>query len=556
MTVALKPNVIIAKPMTPTGETSNRQLLNRVLLAALFIVLALAVLTQTSPGIETPNRDYGFYAYIGKQIAKGYLPYRDVWESKPPAIFYLNAFALRLGRGSRWGIWLVEFAFLFSAIAASYHLIKKLWGLLPAIFGVIIWLWGIDFTLQGGNYTEEYPLVLHFLALILLLRLIQTPKHRLFNLTLGLTLSISLLFRPNNAVVEIVSILVFSASLLWKRDFKSFFIAVSWVTLGIAIPLAITSAYFAHHGLFQAMLEASILYNLAYSQAERSATSPLTVGFEYLNLAAWIGLTGYLLILARIKDILKSPHLPLFIVLLIGTPAAVFLSDPAKRNYGHYFMNWLPFIAPLSAFAFHTIQQKLFPPSAPRLPLSAFRLPPSAFRFLPSFLFPLSSFIIALLFLLLSGRASLNYKAFDRLLTSAERELRSPISIYVENHTNPGEYVLFWATHPGENLMSHRDAPYSTLFYPNLVDSEIADRLNDDFFADLQRNRPVLIVDMGRLTIPSLDPAKREEQKAAGVYPTNPPDNLDEVLKFIEDNYYLEAVIKDKPVYRLRGTGE
>jgi hypothetical protein len=134
--------------------------------------------------------------------------------------------------------------------------------------------------------------------------------------------------------------------------------------------------------------------------------------------------------------------------------------------------------------------------------------------------------------------------------------LRSPISIYVENHTEPGETVLFWATHPGENLMSHRDAPYSTLFYPNLVDSEIADRLNDDFFADLQRNRPVLIVDMGRLTIPSLDPAKREEQKAAGVYPTNPPDNLDEVLKFIEDNYYLEAVIKDKPVYRLRGTGE
>ena len=541
MTVALKPNVIIAKPMTPTGETSNRQLLNRVLLAALFIVLALAVLTQTSPGIETPNRDYGFYAYIGKQIAKGYLPYRDVWESKPPAIFYLNAFALRLGRGSRWGIWLVEFVFLFSAIAASYHLLKKLWGLPPAVFGIFTWLWGMDFTLQGGNYTEEYPLAIHFLTLILLLSLIRTPKHRLFNLTLGLLFSISFLFRPNNAVVEIVSILVLGASLLWKRDFKSFFIAVSWVTLGIAIPLAITSAYFAHHGLFQAMLEASILYNLAYSQAERSATSPLTVGFEYLNLAAWIGLTGYLLILARIKDILKSPHLPLFIVLLIGTPAAVFLSDPAKRNYGHYFMNWLPFIGALSAYALHWLLQ-----------VARYKLHVPRYSHLVT---PVS-LLIAFLFFILSGRASLNYKAFDRLLTSAERELRSPISIYVENHTNPGEYVLFWATHPGENLMSHRDAPYSTLFYPNLVDSEIADRLDADFLEDIQRNRPILIVDMGRLTIPSLDPAKREEQKAAGVYPTNPPDNLDEVLKFIEDNYYLEAVIKDKPVYRLRGTGE
>ena len=524
--------------MHPTGEKKTQKTLNRALLVALFFILALTVLTQSNPGIEIPNRDYGFYAYIGKQIAKGYLPYQDVWESKPPAIFYVNAFALRLGRGLRWGIWLVEFAFLFSAIAASHHLIKKLWGDLPALFGIFIWLWGMDFTLQGGNYTEEYPLVIHFLTLILLLRLIQTPKHRLYNLILGLLFSISFLFRPNNAIVEAVTIFVFGVSLLWKREFQAFFTAAFWVALGIILPLAATSAYFAYHGLFHTMLEASILYNLAYSQAELSATSPLNVGFEYLNIAAWVGLTGYLLIIARAKDILKSPYVPLFIVLLIGTPAAVFFSDPAKRNYGHYFMNWLPFIALLSAFTTHTLQEKLLRQKSH-----------------PSFLFPLSSFIIAFLFFILSGRASLNYKAFDRLFTSTERELRSPISIYVENHTEPGETVLFWATHPGENLMSHRDAPYSTLFYPNLVESEIADRLNDDFLEDIQRNRPALIVDMGRLTIPSLDPVKREEQKATGVYPTNPPDNLDEVLKFIEDNYYLEAVIKDKPVYRLHGTG-
>lgn len=530
------------------SESTNRlqRAIQIAVLAALFAVLALIVLAQTNPGAELPSRDYGFYAYIGKQIVKGQLPYRDMWESKPPAIFYLNAFALRLGRGLRWGIWLVEFGFLFSAIAASFSLMKKLWGLPPAIFGILAWLWGMDFTLQGGNYTEEYPLVIHFLALILLLRLIQTPKHRLFNLTLGLTLSISLLFRPNNAIVEIVVILVFGATLLWKRDFRSFFTAVLWVTLGSAIPLAVVSAYFAYYGLFQAMLEASVLYNLTYSAAELTASSPLRVGFQFLNLAAWIGLTGCLLVLVKIKEVLKSPHLPLFLVLLIGAPAAVFLSDPARRNYGHYFMNWLPFIGILAAYALHSILQ------VARYRLQSYKLQVTR----RSLLVTLPSLFLALLFFILSGRAFGYVKAFNRLLFSSEKELRSPVSIYVENHTDPGEYVLFWATHPGENLMSHRDAPYSTLFYPNLVASDIADRLNDDFLADLQRNRPVLIVDMGRLTIPSLDPAKREEQKAMGVYPTHPPDNLDEVLKYIEDNYYLEAVIKDKPVYRLHGTGE
>jgi hypothetical protein len=524
-----------------------------VLLAVLFALLTLIVLTQANPGVEIPTRDYGAYAYIGKQIAKGYLPYRDMWESKPPGIFYLNAFALRLGRGLRWGIWLVEFAFLFSAIAASYHLIKKLWGIAPALFSVFIWLWGMDYTLQGGNFTEEYPLVFHFLALILLLELIRTPKHRLFNFALGLLFSISLLFRPNNAVVEAVTIFVFGVSLLWKRNFKAFFNAVAWVTLGIALPLAVTSAYFAYHGLFQSMLEASLLYSLTYSETELSATSPLKVGFEFLNLAAWIGLIGYLSIILKIKEVLKSPHLPLYIVLLIGTPAAILLSDPARRNYGHYFMNWLPFVGMLSAFAFHSVLQV----ASYMLQVTGYKLQGARTSLLvtrhSSLVIPFS-LLITLIFLVTSGRAVLNFKGFDRFFNSTERELRSPISIYVENHTNPGETVLFWATHPGENLMSRRDAPYSNLFYPNLVDTYITDRLNDDFLEDIQRSRPVLVVDMGRLTIPSLDPAKREEQKAMGVYPTNPPHNLDEVLKFIEDNYYLDAVIKEKPVYRLHGT--
>lgn len=516
-----------------------------IILAILFAVLTLIVLKQANPGIELPNRDYGFYIYIGKLITKGQMPYLDAWDSKPPAIFYLNAFALRLGRGLRWGVWLVEFGFLFSSITASYYLLKKLWGIAPALFGIFVWLWGMDFTLQGGNYTEEYPLLFHFLALTLLLYLIQNPKQILFNLTLGLLFSFSFLFRPNNALVEAVTILVFGITLLWKRDYQAFFTAVLWVTLGIIIPLAVTSAYFAYHGLFYAMFEAAILYNLAYSSTQLTATSPIKVGFEFLNLAAWIGLTGYLLVIAKARSILKSPYLPLYIVLLVGFPIAVFFSDPAKRNYGHYFLNWLPFIALLSAFALHIVLEKLIPHKEEQ-----------PIRTTTSLLLPSSALFVAVLVLVLTGRASAYVKAFDRLFTSSEREVRSPVAIYVDNHTNPGEYVVFWSTNPGENFMARRDAPYAGLYYPHLVQSDVADRLNEAYLEDLKFKKPVLIVDLGRLTVPSLDPAIREDQKAMGVYPTDPPDNLDEVLKFIEANYYLEAVIKEKPIYRLHGTSE
>ncbi|MBE0683128.1 MAG: hypothetical protein IH589_14555 [Anaerolineales bacterium] len=509
-----------------------------ILLASTFAFLSLIVLTQANPGTELPSRDSGFFMYIGKQIVKGQMLYRDVWDHKPPAIYYLNAFALRLGRGLRWGIWLVEFVFLFAAITASFSLLKKLWGFAPALFGVFVWLWGLDFTLEGGNFTEEYPLVFHFLALLLLLELTRRPEHRFFNWTLGLLLSMSFLFRPNNILVEVLVILVLLTSLLFQKNLRAFWASAFWIALGVLIPIGVTSAYFAWHGLFNAMFEASILYNLTYGGTALTTASPLQVGFGFLNLAAWIGLTGYLLLFAKYKDIFKSPQRLLFILLMIGAPLAVALSDPARRNYAHYFMNWLPFIALLSAFAFHVVIEKLFKPKEAQ----------------PSSLPLLTALGMALVVFIATGRAAAYVKAFDRLLTSSERDLRSPIAIYVDNHTNPGEYVLFWATHPGENFMSRRDAPTSALFYPMMVDSEVSNRLDAVFFEDLQRNRPVLIVDMGRLTIPSLDPARREEQKSLGVYPANPPDNLDEVLKYIEENYYLEAVITGNTVYRLDGT--
>jgi len=195
------------------NKASWQGISRKITLAMLAALAALIVLTQTNPGTVIPNRDYGFYSYIGLQVLRGKLPYQDVWESKPPAIFYLNAAALSLGRGYRWGIWLVEFVFLLAAILFSYSLFKKLWGTPSALFGTAIWLIGMSLTLQGGNYTEEYPLPFHFLALTLFLHLIENPKQRLYALILGLLFSISFLFRPNNAVVEAVAILVFGFTL-------------------------------------------------------------------------------------------------------------------------------------------------------------------------------------------------------------------------------------------------------------------------------------------------------------------------------------------------------
>ena len=192
--------------MHPSRSKANAA--QGLLFALLAALLTLIVLGQSIPLRKTPARDYGFYVYIGDQILHGKLPYRDVWESKPPAIFYVDTLALILGRGTRWGIWAVEAFSLLAAIYLSFRLMNRLWGPWAALAGLLTWTYGLNATLMGGNMTEEYPLPLHFLALALFPALVRQARKRTLAFLLGLIFALCLLFRPNNAVTEAAVILV------------------------------------------------------------------------------------------------------------------------------------------------------------------------------------------------------------------------------------------------------------------------------------------------------------------------------------------------------------
>ena len=53
--------------------------------------LVAGVLITTSPICQAvPGKDSGVFLYIGDRILNGEIPYRDVWDHKPPAIYYFD----------------------------------------------------------------------------------------------------------------------------------------------------------------------------------------------------------------------------------------------------------------------------------------------------------------------------------------------------------------------------------------------------------------------------------------------------------------------------------
>ena len=331
------------------------QILHGILIVLLTGVLALAVLTQANPGLTLPDRDYGDRAYTGQQILLGKLPYKDISLGKPPAIYYLNALGLWAAHGLRWGIWAIEFICLAAAILLSYILIKKLWGVFPALCGILIWTYGLNITMGGGNNTEEFPLPLHFLSLILFLNLIKSPRNYLNNLLVGLAFGISFLFRENNAAIETAIVLVLLIIQLGRKDFRTIFTQLIWMAAGVLIPVLITITYFWSQGIVKQMYGGSVTAPLTYSETKFSGLPAGLGGFQVLGIVGWISLIGFSIALILWIRHRRDESSALLFLLVIGFPLTVVTSDLAQRSYPHYFINWLPFVALLSGLTFYVI---------------------------------------------------------------------------------------------------------------------------------------------------------------------------------------------------------
>jgi hypothetical protein len=103
-----------------------------------------------------------------------------------------------INSGTRWGVWLLEFLFLYSAAVIGYRLLRKIWQPGAAIFGMVFWVWGLDSVFWKGDLVEEFPLLFSMAALSFFWLGIRNPKIRLYDCLIGGMAALSFLFRAIN----------------------------------------------------------------------------------------------------------------------------------------------------------------------------------------------------------------------------------------------------------------------------------------------------------------------------------------------------------------------
>lgn len=241
-------------------------------------VLALALRAPVS-GLPF-ERDEGEYAYTAQRWIAGDVPYRDVFDQKPPGIFAFYAAAFAIGGESpaavRWAAQVWVAAGLAALAALGARLFSPATGIAAALAGLVLtadpsWL---------GNAVNTEQIATTPIALAALLAYAERSRNSLArSVAIGALGAAALLLKPVTA--PIVAFLVATSLVRAPRPAAHAVAHAAAIAAGIAALLVPTWLYFAARGAGAAFLDAVVWNNLAYAGETKLAAYPTYFALEF-----------------------------------------------------------------------------------------------------------------------------------------------------------------------------------------------------------------------------------------------------------------------------------
>ena len=319
-----------------------------ILLGIVAILYILIFSTTTSPLFGEPFAgDSPMFQTIGKYWAQGSLPYVDLWDSKGPVIFFINALGYFIA-GSKTGIFLIQIISLFISEIYIYKLynivFSKKYSLGLTFLTLFIMLLDYD-----GNSTEEYLLPLILISFYFIVNWINNYyvdniiDHKLgYAYFYGITFSFCLLTRLTNAVGLCAAVLVIVLTLIVNRKWENLLKNALMFLLGALTLLIPFTAYFLHNGIFYEALYGTLLYNfdymsgssMLYSTRSFISVAKIIIGYSY----------GMVLLLLGLFEIIlwKKRRAAGCIWLAVGMITTIWLLR--SNGYLHYGLIAIPYI--------------------------------------------------------------------------------------------------------------------------------------------------------------------------------------------------------------------
>jgi len=296
--------------------------------------------------VEPLGLDQGLFALFGQLVPEGWLPYRDLWDSKPPLVLYTYPLAFTLFGERVAGLWWFEGAWLGLTALVAGLMASRLWGRwagIAAAFFLVAGTWAPGWGGYWARAQAEGFLALPLLAAAWFAWLGRERADAPF--WCGVLTGIASLYK-------VPALFLLAA---WPGVWVGAPKGGSWpkklggMLLGAAAPWLVVVLYFKLRGGLPEMLAAVFSYNAVYAETIARGTSLPAAAFgalrelaravPVLTIAGTIGLV-VLVVRRRAEALWLIPW-------VVATLVAIVLQ---RQLAGYHFLLAVPGLALAAAF--------------------------------------------------------------------------------------------------------------------------------------------------------------------------------------------------------------
>ncbi len=553
---------MITQPPPPTVDVLSVTKSNRPIQEVFFSIALLIITVIILLPIPTiPGRDSGVFLYTARQILNGKVPYRDVWDHKPPLVFFIDAFGLFLGNDSNIGVWILELVAISFSALLSFYMLKQHFGLIPAIFGSLSWLITLIYVLQSDNFTEEYALPLQFLALFIFLKLIENKTYGPSGALIGLTFILTFFLKQNVVGIWVAINFSLLVGLGYKRLWRALLNYLIGFGLAALTVTIVVFGYFALNNSLSYFFDSAFQYNFNYASASwEGRLNALIDGFLLLSqsrvapiaLFSWLIVPWYLYSQRSNKD----RGWWLILAAFLDLPVEMISSCLSGRLYSHYFISLLPSLAILTTLFCYLVLHKWVPGINQWLNRKQLNKLTQTVQNRLNNLLSLAILVPLLGIMLLVPVFYIQLK-FSPSSPSKEETSNTAAIEYINRITSPNNYVLLWGGETHINFVTHRTSPTRFVYQYALFNYPAhRSEYTQEFLDQLNSHKPILIIDStpaggNEEVMPPLNAVDRQKWLASGLVV---PPSIPAVFDFVEKNYQLTDRLGEQKwaVYKLK----
>jgi 4-amino-4-deoxy-L-arabinose transferase-like glycosyltransferase len=529
------------------GENSIRQRPHLSAGVLLVAILGLAFILRMKFWGQPFEMDEGAHAYMGWGILQGLVPYRDMYNGKPPGIYVLHTILFLLVKPTALNIKIFASFYALCTTLIVFCVTRKIAGQKAGIAAALLFgIFSPGPKIQGGGVNSEVFMVLPYtLAAYSFLRAVETSKlkhYLLFGLWTGLACSIKQVAGVNFFWITCYLLFRILRANEWQAVARTLKDGV-WVAVGGVVSWLPFLLYFYSHKALNDFYFWQTSASFKY--VADGYRGGLNFSLIYNQMQNVLSENGLLWILAFIgivyawRELQKrgtlgsdgeyEPWWRIAMSLLAIWPIFSFVGIAAGgRFFSHYFIQIIPSLAILGGMGLAGLVSQIY-----KQKVDFLRRPRSLV---------LAGAIVGSLALFLITDApyyfnydgiQISYRQYGSPLFSVTRFIGN----YLGDRTQPEDLIYVWAVNPEINFYALRKSPTPYLMHVGL------ENIPWDPFAEvlqcLYRTPPKYVVAMQPIVgFPGLQNYVRE------FYVAESDPELDQLKQLI-----------DFELYRLKGDG-